>query len=1017
MTFSEADLLANSTDVDGDTLSVTDVSVGAAYGKVTYNGDGTWSFTPASDYSGEDVPLAFTITDGEVSDTATALLDVSAAADAPTLSASVADNSLFMDFEDVDLGGRSWKQVDEDLVGWQTDNSDDQLEIGSERVYGGSDRENQILELEADRGDASNFYTDIETHDGGVYKFTFDLSARARHGGEGSQVEVLWDGEVIDTITPGSNFGWSTYEYDLVGDGETSRLELRATDQNSLGGLIDNVGFEQTGFAPEQPVALNVSTDLHDTDGSESLSLVAGGLPDGAVLTDGVNSFTASTGNDSVDVSDWNLDALTVAAPSGYDGVMEISFTSTATESSNGDTASTSQSVSLNITQPAPNEAPGAVDVDLGSTVEDHAVTFSEADLLANSTDVDGDALSVVDVSVDPAHGQVADNGDGTWTFTPAEDFSGNDLPISFVVSDGDESDTATASLDVSSYPDAANVSVTVTPSAGGAEPGVDMTGTNAGELLTGGLGGDTIDGGKGNDTIYGDSDSGLQTFDVEIESSLNDGDGSESLSIMVSGLPEGATLSAGTDMGGGSWQVSTDEFTGLQMEVPSDAPAFDLTVSATSTELDTGDSTTVLDTASVASIDSVGAADLLSGGKGHDEIHGGAGDDTLQGDQGNDTIYGGEGNDVIYGGSGKDELHGGDGDDTFIAHGGKEMGTVDGGDGYDQLMGTGKNDTFVMEDNLGNLNSVEEIDGGAGTNKIIGGNADETLDFSDITLTNIDKIDAGKGDDTVFGSDGDDYIRGNKGDDELSGGAGDDTLQGDQGNDTIYGGEGNDVIYGGSGKDELHGGDGDDTFIAHGGKEMGTVDGGDGYDQLMGTGKNDTFVMEDNLGNLNSVEEIDGGAGTNKIIGGNADETLDFSDITLTNIDKIDAGKGDDTVFGSDGDDYIRGNKGDDELSGGAGDDTLQGDQGHDTFIMMEGGGSDVVTGGNGGGWTDAIQLTNSDGSSSPEAGWTLMIEGEEVAVDVADGFLDIGADRQGSITFDDGTEVAFDGIERIEW
>ena len=46
------------------------------------------------------------------------------------------------------------------------------------------------------------------------------------------------------------------------------------------------------------------------------------------------------------------------------------------------------------------------------------------------------------------------------------------------------------------------------------------------------------------------------------------------------------------------------------------------------------------------------------------------------------------------------------------------------------------------------------------------------------------------------------------------------------------------------------------------------------------------------------------------------------FSGYTLTDIDRINAGDGDDTVIGSSGDDTIQGNAGDDTLSGGAGND-----------------------------------------------------------------------------------------------
>ena len=50
-----------------------------------------------------------------------------------------------------------------------------------------------------------------------------------------------------------------------------------------------------------------------------------------------------------------------------------------------------------------------------------------------------------------------------------------------------------------------------------------------------------------------GDGDVG-QTVPLDIQSVLNDTDGSESLSITISGFPEGASLNAGVDNQDGSY-------------------------------------------------------------------------------------------------------------------------------------------------------------------------------------------------------------------------------------------------------------------------------------------------------------------------------------------------------------------------------------------------------------------------------------------------------------------------------
>ncbi|MCK6263727.1 VCBS domain-containing protein [Vibrio sp. ZSDE26] len=65
-------------------------------------------------------------------------------------------------------------------------------------------------------------------------------------------------------------------------------------------------------------------------------------------------------------------------------------------------------------------------EVSLTTGTEDTVLTFTKADLLANAVDVDSNdagKLSIANLLVD--HGSVADNKDGTYTFTPTKDYNG----------------------------------------------------------------------------------------------------------------------------------------------------------------------------------------------------------------------------------------------------------------------------------------------------------------------------------------------------------------------------------------------------------------------------------------------------------------------------------------------------------------------------------------------------------------------------------------------------------------
>ncbi|WP_414579690.1 cadherin-like domain-containing protein, partial [Anabaena sp. CCY 9402-a] len=70
----------------------------------------------------------------------------------------------------------------------------------------------------------------------------------------------------------------------------------------------------------------------------------------------------------------------------------------------------------------------------LGNTAEDTAINITAADLLQGFSDVDGDTLSVVNLTAD--NGTLVNNNNGTYTFTPTANFNGT-VTLDYGVTDG----------------------------------------------------------------------------------------------------------------------------------------------------------------------------------------------------------------------------------------------------------------------------------------------------------------------------------------------------------------------------------------------------------------------------------------------------------------------------------------------------------------------------------------------------------------------------------------------------
>ena len=91
---------------------------------------------------------------------------------------------------------------------------------------------------------------------------------------------------------------------------------------------------------------------------------------------------------------------------------------------------------------------------DTYTTNEDAPLTVAAAGVLTNDTDPEGDTLTAAKVS-DPAHGTVALNANGSFTYTPNANYNGSDSFTYKAVGAGTGSNVVTATITVTAVADA----------------------------------------------------------------------------------------------------------------------------------------------------------------------------------------------------------------------------------------------------------------------------------------------------------------------------------------------------------------------------------------------------------------------------------------------------------------------------------------------------------------------------------------------------------------------------------
>lgn len=368
----------------------------------------------------------------------------------------------------------------------------------------------------------------------------------------------------------------------------------------------DSAGMENTW------ISLDIEVGGKDTDGSEHQTVYISGAPDGALLNHGTYYAEATTLADgtTVPANTWVVDAgdlgdLAIKPPTDNSTDFILTVWADSTEGMNGDTATTAPQTILvdvgvvdpSVTGSGVGNEDGFADLTLTATINAKAGSevltvyvenLPDGVVLRNSTgtelatttytDADGVSHTGYDVTAywHAADGSITGLQVGWDTSDPATTHLDTDftLDVRAVVRDGD-SDTDTAAVQ-SAAPDISDVVTTIPVTIKAVADAPTVTAS-----------------------AIGVED---KWFSLDIDAALVDQDGSETLTVYVSGLPAGAQLNHGTvtttditlDDGkvipAGSWLVSAEDLDDLRIKAPQDSDGdLSLTITAVATEDATG--------------------------------------------------------------------------------------------------------------------------------------------------------------------------------------------------------------------------------------------------------------------------------------------------------------------------------------------------------------------------------------------------------------------------------------------
>ena len=250
-----AQLLALASDIDdGDELSILSVSVSAAVGTITDNGDDTWTFIPVANLTGTDLALSFVVSDGTAQITGNAVIDitdVTGDTTVPTITsapdASYAEGrnekavlTTIVASDDVavasfqitsgDPGGAiPWFEINSD--GEITLTAAGQVSAANQHAVGDSDTQYDLMITATDSaGNVSTAQTVSLTLTGGTVNAPVtDLSEYFAFGTDPNGVAVstydlsTWDTSVVTNMESMFEYAYDAFNQD-IGDWDTSNV-------------------------------------------------------------------------------------------------------------------------------------------------------------------------------------------------------------------------------------------------------------------------------------------------------------------------------------------------------------------------------------------------------------------------------------------------------------------------------------------------------------------------------------------------------------------------------------------------------------------------------------------------------------------------------------------------------------------------------------------------------------------------------------------------------------------------
>jgi len=455
------DVTANDSDPDGDPLAVGEVTGAPDHGAVVQNADGTLTYTPDGDYNGPD---AFTVTvcdDRGACAEETVTLTIEPVQDAPVAvddtAATASDAPVTVDVlandSDADGDALSVTAVSDPAGGAVVIEDDGTVTYTPDAGFSGQDT--FTYTVDDGQGNEATATVSVEVGGSNGAPVVVDDTVEVPEDGGPATVDVLdndsdpdGDALAVTAVTPPAHgaatveadgtvtyepeadfFGEDTFSYtacDAGGLCATATVAVTVTPTEDAPVAVD----DEVSTVQGQAVTLEPTANDSDVDG-DPLTVAEVGQPAHGTATvepDGTVTYTPEDGF-------VGTDTFTVTISDGQGGT---------------DTSDVTVHVDA-----APNGAPVAND-DAATPAAGEPTIL---DVLANDSDPDGDPLAVTDV-VQPDHGAVTINADGTLTYTPEDGYTGGDSFTYEVCDDHGACDTATVTLDVGGEPNQAPTAV-----------------------------------------------------------------------------------------------------------------------------------------------------------------------------------------------------------------------------------------------------------------------------------------------------------------------------------------------------------------------------------------------------------------------------------------------------------------------------------------------------------------------------------------------------------------------------